>query len=154
MAFLALLRPFWPVIWRALAGIAIALTLWWAWAHFVKAPYIAEGVAQERVHTIAAERRAQAAEEANALLSDDVTRMRAAIDTANKALADAKADEAARVAASNALLTSLRAREKALLAEIADLYAVAHGSPAATPEEACLEADRILSDLAAHRVRK
>lgn len=150
--FFAALRPFLPLIGKVAAAIGIALLTWWAWSHFVKTPYIEQGVAQEHVNTVKEAKRADSAEAANLSLQADLTKLQVALAEVNKALSDLQDDQKAREAATNKLLASLKAREKALMAQIADLYATAHGAPAATPEEACREADRILSDLAAHRV--
>ncbi len=154
LALFAIIKPFLPLIAKIMAVLALAAAIWWAWGHFVADPYIAEGVALEHKKTAIAEGKAAEAQTANLKLAADVTALRLLVAKADAAVAKLQADEALRVAASNKLLAAYAAREKALLAQIADLYAVSHGAPAATPEEACLEADRILSDLAAHRVRQ
>ena len=66
------LKPFWPLIWRAAAALIVVLFVWWAWAHFVSGPYIAQGVAKEHVNTQAAINRATAAEAANKTFKADL----------------------------------------------------------------------------------
>lgn len=94
----------------------------------------------------------QAAVDANRTLSADVEKMRIAV--AAQDLAIAEAEDAARQAKaqSSKILAELARRSAATQSQIARLTALA-ATPAASREVACNEADSILRDLAARRLR-
>lgn len=140
---LLFLRPFWPLIWRALAIAAVTAFGWWAWDHYIADPYIAQGAAQEHVKTLAAEA-------ANKSLAAERDAARKELEEAQQsyhAENERISKEKARVNAENAATIRL------LLDNTKRLAAIANGPKAPTKKEACDEADALLDEYVAGRVR-
>lgn len=150
----AVLAPFWPLIWRIGAIVAATAAVLLAWSHFVAQPYIAKGVAQERVHTIAEKDRADVAEAANKALRTDLQVLGTRLKEAKDSIERLALLEAAARSAKDKVLAKLAAQEKTLNAEIDRLKAIAMGPPAQNKEEACDAATEILDALATHRLRE
>ena len=150
---MALLSVLWPLIWRFLAVAALVAAAWWGWAHFVKNPYIAEGVRQEQVNTTREKLRADEAVAANEVLGTRFQELSAKVANANQALDELKKADDAALSAKNRMLALLAKRERELQDKVSALSAIAHGPPAVTLEESCAEADSILESLSASRPR-
>ena len=151
MGFLVFLNPFWPLIWRILAIAAVVGAALWGWNHFVANPYIQRGVEQQMVVTQEWKDKAQVAIAANEALSTDLEALRTKVATANKAIDDMKKASDATMKLKATLMAALVRRTESLKAEVDRLTAIANGPPAASMEEACAEADRILDALAVRR---
>lgn len=95
----------------------------------------------------------QEAKSANAQLASDVLQIKAKYLEQNKSIAELEKAQAEATAAKNQALAKLAAREIELRKQINHYAALAAGPPAPTRQESCDEADRILAELAAHRLR-
>jgi hypothetical protein len=91
---------------KGLAILAMIAAFWWAWEHYVAAPYIAKGVVKEKVKTDVAVKRADNAEGANVTLGRDVASLRTKAAAQNASIAAAaKADAVVQGAKNQALST-------------------------------------------------
>jgi len=86
-------------------------------------------------------------------LQEDADKLKAALNEQTAALGALEERARAAVLAKDKALAALAAKEAGLRAEVSRLTAIVVGPAAATPQEACDEASRILADLAARRVR-
>lgn len=136
----------WNLILKGLAAIALIAALWWAWDHYVADPYIAEGVAQEKVHTDEQAARAERAEAANTTLAADVTTMKAHVQDQDAGIAVLQDAERKALTAKLDALAKLD-KEKAAHRATQEQLQVAASTPAADPQAACVEAAKILEAL-------
>lgn len=93
------------------------------------------------------------AREANAQLAKDVLRLQQLYVEQNKSIQELELAEAQALKARDEAMAKLAAREIALRKQINHYAALAAGPPAPTRQESCDEANRILDELAAHRLR-
>lgn len=140
-----LIKPFWPLIWRAALVVVVAVFCYWTWGHYVKDPYIAEGVAIEHVKT-------EAAEAANKTLAADVEVLRTKVAEQNSQIAALAADEAAAKIAVAKARAALKKMENDTKTEIERLREIAASPPAANKETDCEDATKLF-DSAVGRVR-
>lgn len=152
MPFLSILAPFWPAIWRAIAGAIVMAALWWAWSQFT-GHYVDVGVAKERGNTLAAEKRAEDAEGANAALQADLGLLQKRVELSEKSVKALTDAEIVLSTENKALRAKNAAKEQALRAEAGRLATEAAAPPAPTREKACDEADRTSAEYSAHRLR-
>lgn len=146
MAFFALLKPFWPLIWRAGLALVLVLTVWWAWGHFVRDPYIAQGVALEAPKTAAAEA-------ANKTLVADLKKVQDAYAQQAMQVAELATRTAISLEKAQAAMASLRKANAGAQVEIDRLRAIAAQPPAATKEQDCEDARLLLDAVTARRMR-
>ena len=151
--FLLLLKPFWPMIWRGLAVIAVIFAVWWAWGHYVKDPYIAQGVAMEHVKTVAAEARAEAAEGANKQFEADLAALNTKYEVQRAKMAELSRKTVAAVAAAQAAQAQLTEQQAESRGEIDRLRAIAVEPLPVTKEVDCEETRVLAADYAARRLR-
>lgn len=146
--------------WIKLGGaVALVIAAWFA-LHSYNENRREEGRAELRPKVVAAEKardvfRAQleTCSGANAKLADDLRKVEGAYaEQAAKMRALGLAEKAA-LAEREATMAKLRAKEQTLKVEIERLTAIINGPPAENFVEGCREADRILDDLAARRLR-
>lgn len=138
---------------KALGALAALVFVWWAWGHYVADPYIAQGVAQEHVLTVAAEKRATEAETANEALRADFVALSARYQAqADQVAALVKKTTATQTAAKKAIAV-LAAKQAEAENEIERLRIIASQPPAVTKEADCEDAAKLLDSAAADRLR-
>lgn len=144
----------WKSIAKGIAIVALIMFCWWAWDHYVAEPYIAKGVAQEHIKTVAEKIRADEAEAANVTLADQKRALQTAYADQTAATLAVSEASAAQLKAKDALVARHAKTEGALHTQILTLQAVRDGPPSTTKQEACDEATRLLDAYAAGQLRK
>jgi hypothetical protein len=137
----------WGLILKGLAILAVMAAVYWAWEHFIADPYIAKGVAQEKVHTDAQTNRAVKAEGANVTLVRDVDGLRAKVSGQNASIAALRRDDADTLRAKDAALAMLASERDSHQSVVDELIARAK-TPSASKALACESATKTLDDLA------
>lgn len=153
MPFLLFLRPFLPLIWRGLAVLAALGLAWWAWGHYVAGPYIAKGVAQEHVFTVAALKRAELAETANKTFEADLLALQNRYKEQGAQVAALVKKTAATQIAAKKVVAALATKLAEADNEIERLRVIASQPPAATKEQDCEDASQLIDRAAADRLR-
>ena len=147
-----LIQPFLPMIGRIAAVIAVIWAVFWAWGHFVRDPYIADGIAIEHVVTAKETARADKNEAANKTLQVDVEVFRKRVGEQDASIASWKATSDKYQELARVLLTAAAGRDALAAKEIRKLQDLI-SKPSPTKEKACEAATSTLGGLADYRLR-